>query len=141
MIKSMSKAHQDLLERWRVAAVNLVGAKVEESDLRTEVFTTLFKDPVEGVNRVDIANGWRLKADYKYYRTVDEAALPAILERLPEGASDRIFKYKPELRVRDYKALPDEVRHIVEEALVIKPGSPALAIEPPKVTKTVKDAR
>ena len=97
-----------------------------------EIFNSVFTEPKEGVNRVDIANGWKLKADYKYYRNIDEAALPAILKQLPEGSADRLVKYKPELKVRDYKALTEEQRKIFDEALVIKPGTPSLSIESPK---------
>lgn len=105
-----------------------------EMELRMFVFKAGFKDPKEGTNKRPLAGGYVLNAVHKINRTIDRAALPTMNELLTEkGVSpDSIIQYKPELSVSGYKAQSDEVRAIVDMAIVAKPGTPSLEIVLPK---------
>lgn len=105
-----------------------------EMELRMFVFKAGFKDPKEGTNKRPLSGGYVLNAVHKINRTIDRAALPTMNELLTEkGVSpDRIIQYKPELSVSGYKAQSDEVRAIVDMAIVAKPGAPSLEIVLPK---------
>lgn len=125
--------HQiDLLARWETAAAEAKKLKTLENKLRVEVLDEFLEHPKEGTNYVDLDQGYRLKFDIKLNRKIDEAALPAVLKELPEGTEDSIIARKPTLKVGDYKKMSEEHRRKVDEALIIKPASPAITIIPPK---------
>lgn len=122
------------LTAWTEAQKAATYWKDEEMRLRKEIFEDAFPSPLEGVNRVDLPGGWKLKGTYKLTRKVDEAALPSILDRLREKnvSPDRLIKWKPELSTGEYKKLPGEVMAIVDEILEIKPATPSIEFEAPK---------
>lgn len=126
---------QNLIAEWAKASNELKELKVKEALLRTQVFGTVFKQPNEGVNKEPIANGWQLKADYKYNRRVDEATLQAALKKLPVGTEDKVIRYKPELKMREYKALLASHKEVLDHAIITTPGAAALELVPPKEKK------
>lgn len=130
----MEEKQGELLRKWTEAKESSAYWKDREAALRKEVFSTFFEEPKEGVNKLELEGGWTLKADYKYNRTVDKAALPAVLEQLDKGITDRLIKYKPELSITEYKRLTEDQRVILAEAITEKPGSPSITIIPPKDT-------
>lgn len=88
----------------------------------------------EGVNYLDLPAGWRLRGTVVIDRKVDEAALGAVEVELQKMLinPDTVFRWKPEVQTKAYKDLPVEIRHIVDQALIIKPGSPKLEFVAPK---------
>jgi hypothetical protein len=78
--------------------------------------------------------GWTLKGTYKLTRSLDEAALPAVLAELHKHkiSTDALIKYKPSLDTRAYRALDPKWQHVLEQAMEIKPGAPSLELVPPK---------
>ncbi len=129
-----------LLQEWNNAVSAAASAKQtvdRELVLRKAVMVEFFPIPEEGVNAMDMGQGWTLKATYKIDRKVDAAALPAIMAKLRELGvkADPLIRYKPEISVDPYRALPDEARKIFDTALIIKPGSPTVALIPPKEEK------
>ncbi len=115
---------------WTKAKAELAKAKDREMDLRKSISKELFPAPTEGVNTHELGKGYKIKMTHKLNRTIDEASLSSVLERLPNA--EECVKYKPELAIKKFKALSDEDRLIFEECLVTKPGAPALELVIPK---------
>ncbi|MGE4486336.1 MAG: hypothetical protein AB7C95_00750 [Synergistaceae bacterium] len=115
---------------WTKAKADLAKAKDREMNLRKSITTELFPSPVEGVNTHELGKGYKIKMTHKLNRTIDEAALASVLERLPQA--EECVKMKPSLAIKKFKALKDEDRLIFEECLVTKPGSPTLELVIPK---------
>lgn len=124
-----------ILDKWVEASRLLTEIKDREFELRKRVVQGFFphgKD--DGTETAKLENGWQLKAQFKLNRSVDCAVLQDVLASLPAGVSDQLFRYNPELNVTSYKRLAPEIRGIVDTALVIKPGTPAVSLIPPKGT-------
>lgn len=121
-----------LLAEWYAIAEQLKATKGEEAALRKEVFSLYFENPAEGVNEVALGGGFVLKGTYKLTRNLDEAVLPAVFEKLPPGSEDKLISYTPRLVLDAYRGLPAGERKIFEQALIIAPGMPTLAIEASK---------
>lgn len=120
---------------WYHINEQITALKAKEMVLRKELANHYFPDPTEGTNTQEMPDDWKLKATFKYNRNIDKAALPAVLEKLPEGTEDKVIDYKPSLKLRAYKALTETHKEIFDEALVIKPGTPTLELVPPKEKK------
>lgn len=129
-----------LIARWSAALAKLPDAKVlveNELKLRKEMMASFFPAPAEGVNSLELEQGWVLKATYKIDRKIDPSALPAVNAQLRElGINpDPLVRYKPELDTKTYKTLcatnPIAVK-VFDEAMTSKPASPVLALEAPK---------
>jgi hypothetical protein len=123
------------LTLWQQTKAQVEQLTATERRLREELFGAAFPAPIEGTNNAELPEGWKLKGVLKINRTIDEAALPAVKEAV-RGMNfnpDPLVKYKPELVLKDYKALPENVRHVFDAALTIKPGLPTIELVPPKV--------
>lgn len=123
------------LTLWQQTKAQAEQFTATERRLREELFSAAFPAPAEGTNNIDLPEGWKLKGVLKINRTLDEAALPAVMEAV-RGMNfnpDPLVKYKPELALRDYKALPENVRYVFDAALTIKPGLPTIELVAPKV--------
>jgi len=51
---------------------------------------------------------------------LDEAALDAVVKKMPEGSTDKFLSYTPKLDKRAYKKLPKHLQKIFNHALIIK---------------------
>jgi hypothetical protein len=128
------------LKAWQTAAQQAKTATELESKLRDEVFKEAF--PVEGAKQdskgtfyEDLPNGWRLQAVTKLTAKLDEAAVPAIKEKLLEMkviGVDTLFKYKPSLVAAEYKKLTVESKAVVDEAIKETPAKVVLELLAPK---------
>ena len=128
---------QNLLAEWEKAEAAVPAAAqiiAREQALRKKVIANVFPAPSEGVNKLDLANGWALKATCPVTRTVDEAAFDLLRPKLAELGviADTLVKTKLSLETKSYKSLSDATRALVDEALTIKPGSYTLELVPPK---------
>lgn len=135
-----------LLAVWDEKKKALEAAKAGEMEARTAVFAFNFPNPQPGVNRVELNNGYKLKATHKLNYKFD-ASLDAIdaaeddcckLGAEAKFLAERIICWKAEPSVSEYKKLDlsnplhVQVKAIVDRILEIKPGAPTLEIEPPK---------
>ncbi len=120
---------------WAGLGPQLWALKAREMELRKELFAFAFPNPLEGTNKADLPENWLLKGTYKLDRSVDEAAFNAIKDQLRaiNINPDPLVRFKPELAVRDYKALSEQARGIFDQCLLIKSGAPSLELVPPKV--------
>ena len=128
---------QNLLAEWEQAKAAVPAAALvisREQDLRKKVIANVFPAPSEGVNKLDLANGWALKATCPVTRTVDDAAFDLLRPKLAELGviADTLVKTKLSLETKAYRNLSDATRALVDEALTIKPGSYTLELVPPK---------
>lgn len=132
--ETLSPEYLGLLEAWQKAAQNLAIAKSQEISLRDAVYQFSFEHPKEGTNSKPLHQGWVLKAKLPIDRKVDEAQITPVRELLTEagGSLDAVIRFKPELNVAVYKALPENQREIVDLMITAKPGTPQLEIVLPK---------
>jgi hypothetical protein len=125
------------LAEWNAALNDLLACApivAKEKRLRAEVFALAFPSPVEGTNSTPLPQNWVLKGTYKLDRKLDVAVLPSVLQQLREQnvVADVLIQNKPELVVKQYKALSPENRAIFDQCLTTKPALPTLELVPPK---------
>lgn len=102
--------------------------------LRIEIAQTCFPKPKEGVNQLNLGNGYKLKVEHKVNRSIDVAALTAFKDTF-EGANinvDELVRYKPELAIGKFKALPENLQVIFGQCLTIRDGTPTVTLVEPK---------
>lgn len=116
------------LQRWYSLAKQLKKVKEEEMALRIAIRDMAFPQLKEGANSFEFKPGWVLKNTHKLNRTIDETVLEAVRGELPHVAFNNLIQWKPELRIKHYRELTETDRQVFDEALVIKPGSPAFTI-------------
>lgn len=128
------EAFMKLLAEWEAAQRAAAKAVDKERMLRDEVAKCAFVDPKEGVNKLKLKHGYQLEMDHKINRTVDRALLGQYSDTLEGMGVDlgQLIREKPELRVGEYKKLPEEARKVFDLCLTIKPGTPSLKINLPK---------
>jgi hypothetical protein len=134
----------ELLAEWYKAQKDLAFLKAREAQLRSIIFKNKFPNPVEGTNTVALDDGTSavIKATHVINRNVDIGSLDALrAAQQQEGYNgpkvnlDEVIRWKPELSVTAYKALTAEEQMFVDQALIVKPGSPQLEITIPKRAK------
>lgn len=131
----MANEFHNKVNTWNVVSKNLKIMKGEEMKLRKEIIADAFPDAKVGTTKVDLGAGYSLKATIKEKTEIDEAALPAILEKVAKGTFDKTVVYKPKFSATGFKCLPDEAKEILREALITKPATPGLEIVVPKEKK------
>lgn len=117
-----------VLGQWQDTKAELESLKRKEAQLRKLLFQGAFPNPVEGVNTITLVDGTIIKGTHKITRNIDEAALPSVLEQMPEAVRDNLVAYKPSLSVAVYRKLTAEERKTFDQALIIKPGTPTLEV-------------
>ena len=126
------------LDSWSQMQTQLSALKSAEMLLRTKIFKGLFPSPVEGTNSIPLGTeGWVIKAKYPITRKPDVALLTAKAAELRAAGIvlEDVIRTIPELATGEYRKLTDEQRHLMDQVLEIKPGSPALEIVLPKRAK------
>lgn len=126
----------DILE-WQESVKQLRLIKAREMLLRRRIFTAFFPTPHEGTNKAPLANGWELKGGYTLNREVDGGAFMSMRPQLLVAGIrvDDIVRFKPELAKTVYNELVEGQRHLFDQCLVIKEGSPTLEIVLPAKAK------
>lgn len=122
------------INKWYKLAAKLKLLKFDESSQRKRIFNGLFPKPVEGAkNKYDLADDFVLTGTYPMDRKIDEAAYDSLKKEMKEAKIpvDKIFVPTFKFGKAAYNALTDEQKHLVEQALIIKPGSPLMAIAKP----------
>lgn len=127
----------DLLTEWQNIAGSVAEAKkviAREMALRKQVFSAFFPAAKEGTNTADLPEGWKLKGVYKLDRKVEVATLDATLQQLRTMGirTDDLIRYKPEVAIKEMKALSSEALAIFSSAIITKEAAPDLSLVPPK---------
>ena len=132
---AITKSLLTKIAKWNDLQAQLAAVKSQEASLRSEVFAALFDNNKyelkEGVNKLDLPDGWSIQATHKLNYSLDEAALPSVLEQLGSAGAD-LVKYKPSLTLPAYRKLDDKQAAILSQALTVKPGTPSMKLIAPK---------
>lgn len=129
------RSFEDTLTLWQEKSEQLKTLRAEESALRKSLFDAAFPEEVrkEGVNKITLQGGRVFKATWKINRAVDEAELPGITEELQKLGEANVlpdlFSIKYSLGTRIYKGLTEEIRKIIDRAIITKPGYVSLEVE------------
>jgi len=140
--REVTPEDMELIGTWQAAVETLAQAKIEEAALRTRVFTTFFPDVAnapskEGTFHFTLPEGWDLELNTKLYSSIDQAALPAVIEQLKEMEveTDVLFRYVPELAIRPFRKLSAEAKAVLSQAVSQSRGTPQIKVKPPKTTE------
>lgn len=107
----------------------------QERILRAEIVATLFDAAVvKGTENLPLGNGYKLKCvKTEDYKLSDPVKVKEICDELPTSVSALLVKWKPELSSAAYNKLTDVEQALFNDVLEIKPGSPQVSLEEPKV--------
>jgi hypothetical protein len=147
------------LDEWETAKDQLARLKSTEALLRDRVVKFFFPQAEEGTNNAKLPDGTKIVAVQPVTRKVDQVALDhmrkllvkdmrshlenlkidtqawpdemPVVEALQLG--DSLIKWVPELAIAEYRTLTSEQLAIFDSVLEVKPGSPQVKIEHPKV--------
>jgi hypothetical protein len=143
----------NLIRQWRDKSRQLATLKDEESVLRTQIVATYYDaEKQKGTEYIELGDGYRLKCEKKMNAKLKTDLLNDALdkcERIGERAKfyvERLFKWKPELSVTEWKDVSEraeggdvDAQKIMEiliggdQTLVtFEPGLPALSFIEPK---------
>lgn len=129
------------LAEWFNAKKELAALKSKEALLRSTIVKHFFPSLVEGTNKQFdkdlLGEGYRIVAKVPYTREVDPGILEALIPQMRQKGIvvENLFRWKPELELKEYRKLTEEEMHLVDQCLTIKEGSPQVVIEP----KTSRD--
>jgi hypothetical protein len=138
---------QDIvLMRWDTAKKALVQAKEEEMKWRKYVVQRAFPAAEEGTNKIELGNGYELKAVIKYnYKLIDNNTVEKCLDQISKIGNkgsfiaDRLVSWTPSFLVTEYRALQEAdteetklILKICNEMLVITEAAPTVTISEPK---------
>lgn len=143
------KATQEDIDAWWRAKQELDRWKGIEALARRRIFNDFFPAAVEGTNTHILENGWQLKGNRVINRDVDAGALSVLRQPVEvDGVrqnynwfekysinADKVFRYKPELVLSEYRNLTAEQMMVVDQCLTIKDGMPGLDVKPPSTRK------
>ena len=131
-------SRDELLLRWAELKTELEKAKTLEMELRKFIVKHEFSSVKEGINNIELGNGYKLKATLKYNYVIDNNKIDNALDELAkinnEGSfiAERIVKWKADLVLKEYRELESQYKKIIDEVLTIKDAAPTLEIVEPK---------
>lgn len=135
-----SMSRDQLLVLWNNLTSTLETVKKNEMELRKYIVAREFPKAEEGVNSVQIGNGYELKATVKFTYNLDNKddkvniALDEIAKTGNEGnfIAERLVSWKPSLSIKEYRELEPQYKKIIDKVLTIKDAAPTLEIKEPK---------
>src|SRR5216684_4805074 len=135
-------SRDEVLIEWDQRKRQLEKAKEAEMEMRQYIVKRAFPDPKEGVNRVELGNGYELKATVKYHYNLDsdldkvEAALDKIASMGNEGSfiAERLVKWEASFLLTEYRklqandatTLQREMKKVIDSVLLITDAAPTL---------------
>lgn len=139
------KTRDEILQEWLDKKAVLDSAKAEEMTAREAVVAALGFDPnkKEGTERVELANGYELKAVKGLRYTLKNGAgeTDKALDKLeasgPEGKfiAERLVKWKPDVSVKEWRELPEQFKTFFNDAMTISEAAVSLELIEPKAKK------
>lgn len=103
-----------------------------------ELVGKFFAGAPEGTSTVELGGGYKLKAGIKYNYRLDPdqtaKALDKIIQADPAGKmlAARLVKWAPELRVGEWRKLPEKLAKIIAGAISVSPATPSLELVAPE---------
>lgn len=119
---------KSLVEQWKYLSEVLAFVKAKEMEVRKAIVSGL------GELKIGTNHCGDLVVTKKLNYKVDEGNLNNFAEKLEKEFIDigSLFKVKHELVLKEYKALTDEQKNIVDNVLTITEGAPTLEIKEQK---------
>jgi hypothetical protein len=141
-----------VLMLWQRAKEKIETAKNNEMDIRKFAVSLLVPEKREGMNTVELGNGYQAKAQIKYnYALADNDTVEQCLNKISkignQGAfiADRLVSWKPSFLLTEFRQLceekekgskeAEEILNIVNQMLTITEAAPTLEIKEPKGKK------
>lgn len=116
--------------KWKKELAKLKLLKAAEMELRKKIIGFFFPNPQEGTNNCDLSDGEKLSLSLPYERKVDEDLYNLLQKQCKEAQIPaRVIKWKPTLDKKEYNKLSEDQQKIVNQMLIVKPGSPTLTIK------------
>jgi hypothetical protein len=118
----------DLLEEHRVTAIALKEIKAKELELRNQIADVVLEGLDPGTHNF-AKEGMLIKAVSALNYSFDKVVLTALIDE--DMLSDdelELIRWKPELKLADYKKAEFEVE-VLDEALFVKPAQPTIEIK------------
>lgn len=127
--------HKSLLES---AAKRLIQAKAAEQQANNarltaelEVLDLLGELEAEGTTKFEAGN-YKLTVRTSMNRAVDKDELALIAPNIPEAIAKRVFRWKPELDLKELRYLQSnevELYGLIAQAITMKSAKPSITVE------------
>ena len=124
----------ELAAVWETKLAALKAAQAEEMNARLAL-AALIPAAHEGSNTLAVDDTLKIRVNVKVNYTIDEATLSAVLKELPADFETRVIRYKPDLRMAAYRALPQSEADIFAAAVTARPGTPSVEVIHPDAPK------
>ena len=147
MARYDAMGRDEVLIEWQRLQTELANAKVAEMEMRKYVVKRAFPDATEGTNKLELGQGYELKATVKYNYNLDtdldkvEAALDKIATFGNEGSfiADRLVKWSASFLLTEYRKLEADdatdiqkaIKKEIDNVLTITDAAPSLEIKAP----------
>lgn len=145
-------SRDELLMLWNNKKKELSILKEQELELRKYIVSRAFPNPNEGMNTLELGEGYQLKAAVKYnYNLEDNKKVEDGLNRIEKIGNngsfiaDRLVSWTPNFLLTEYRVLQTEAKEgsqeakqilaIVNDFLIITEAAPTLDIKEPKGKK------
>lgn len=131
----MSEAERDqLILSWKAAQDKLAEAKVTEAQLRKKI-VDLFDAKKQGTNKMELGNGYYLKASITQTLSVDKDLdkVTKVLGQLDERVVQTFTKWELKVSKPAYDKLLPEEKEKLAEIITIKDSAPQVELVEPKV--------
>lgn len=127
----------DFLVEWDRVKNEIARLKEVEMNMRLRIAHSGFTTDAEGTNRAELGNGYELKTviNYTYKLDSDKDKVIAVSDKLPPYIADRLFKWKVDISVSEYRLLEPAHKKLVDRILTVTEGAPKVDIIPPKGKK------
>jgi len=137
---------------WQQTKADLEKAKALEMDVRKIAVKLTVEQPKEGMNNVELGNGYVAKAQIKYnYKLAQNDTIEDCLARIAkignEGSfiADRLVSWTPNFLITEYRTLQEnaekgdrsaiEILKVIPNMLTITEAAPTLEIKEPSKKK------
>lgn len=141
-----------ILMLWEKSKKDLEQAKIFEMDIRKLAVKATFDKPKEGMNTVELGNGYTAKAQIKYnYVLADNDTVEACLDEIAkvgnEGSfiAERLVGWTPAFKLTEYRLIQEgvekndpsaiKIMSAINRMLTITEAAPTLEIKEPKSKK------
>ena len=112
---------------WKQAERKANAARVEVE----EQIAALVNVPEEGSAKTE-TDYYKMTVTGTMRRTVDEAALSALRDQIPDAIRNRVFRYKPSLDLKELRYVQNnepDIYTTLAQVITAKPGNPTFKVE------------
>lgn len=119
-----------LCVQWLAAKEHERQATELRRHVEDEITKALALEPNEGTTNIDAA-GFQVKVTGRFNRKIDTKTLEEIAaENGAENHLGTLFRWKPEIDARAWRAADESVTNLFSKAITTTPGRPSFSITP-----------